>query len=616
MLNVGDLPRLYTAYRQRYSERDDRMELMRNVVTGNFDIFDPDEDKVEFRSANLIQVAIEDTSEAAAILPTIRVQPSRPGPASKKSAARTERICQYHLESSNISLLVPQTIADMITYGLGVWVVYPDIEQKIARYEKRDPRTCYPEPGFRPGDEVRRCIFSRELFWTQLPEDWKAKVATTMSQHGSSFMSGVVENIKLTIVEWFDEDECVIAALYSTSGSSWTTGEEGYVGLVPIELERIPNEVGVCPVVIGSRFSIDGQFRGQFDQVVKMLEAHGRLMGLLLDYADQAVYSDIWVRDLVGEMPYGGGSFIELGPNGAIGRVPPAVSSMNVGADLQMLTESMHLGGRWPKTRPGDIDQSIASAKFVEATAGMMNTNLKTLHQLMQHMIERALTVGLRWDKAKFSGAAKTMSGVLRNQEFLEEYDSADIDLTHKVRAEYGLGLGRDPAQSAVLHLQYSQAGFISRELVMEQIDGLTDVAREQTRIDLEQFRGVMLAKILQGVEQGTVSDRQLLDIAQARSDGKDIWAVFEEAIVKPSEEAAMAGPQVPPGMPPQMAAMLGAGGPPGMPPGGGPPGAAPPGGGPQPPPSPGPTELLNRLSVRTPDGQGMLGSQVASGGR
>ena len=73
--------------------------------------------------------------------------------------------------------------------------------------------------------------------------------------------------------------------------------------------------------------------------MVGLLEAHIRLMGLVLDFADQSVYSDIWVRDLIGEMPYGGGSFIELGPSGAIGRVPPAVSSFNIQADLTNLMD-------------------------------------------------------------------------------------------------------------------------------------------------------------------------------------------------------------------------------------------------------------------------------------
>jgi hypothetical protein len=364
-----------------------------------------------------------------------------------------------------------------------------------------------------------------------------------------------------------------------------------------VELERIENKAGVCPVVIGTRISLDGEVRGQFDQVVGLLEAHIRLTGLILDYADQAVYSDIFVKDLIGEMPYGGGSFIELGPQGAIGRVPPAVSSLNVQADLSSLVDGMHVAGRWPKSRPGEIDQSIASAKFLESAAGMMNTAIRTYHQIMQRQLEKALRIAFEIDKSYFPGA-KSATGILRNQQFLIEYNpSSDINTNHQLRVEYGLGLGRDPAQSAVLHIQYSQAEFVSKEFVQENIDGLTDVGRERSRLDVEKFRGMALAKLLMGLEQGTIPEAALVEIARAREQGEELFDLYEKYIVKPAEE--MIANQVPTGLGPPMQ-------PGALPPGPSPEGAA----GPMPPGPPPGAELLARLG--TPAGPGgTLGPQV-----
>ena len=596
-LEINRLSSMYAAWRSRFTERDVRMETIDRIVRGEFDIFDPDEEKVTSRSPNLVQVAIEDTAEAASLVPTIRVQPEGSTVTAKKVARTMEQIAVNYMDLNQIDMLIPRSIMDKAAYGMSVWTITPDLEQKIPVIERRDPRQCYPEPGFRPGDDVRKCMFTREIFFNQLPVEYQQKLKDVIADY--SEYDDPDENSKVVLVEYYDMEEYILAGLYqaSTSGLVRYRGD-GDVPL-PVELERIENKAGVCPVVIGTRISLDGEVRGQFDQVVGLLEAHIRLTGLILDYADQAVYSDIFVKDLIGEMPYGGGSFIELGPQGAIGRVPPAVSSLNVQADLAQLVDGMHVAGRWPKSRPGEIDQSIASAKFLESAAGMMNTAIRTYHQILQRQMEKALRIAFEIDKTYFPGA-KSASGILRNQQFLIEYNpGSDINTDHQLRVEYGLGLGRDPAQSAVLHIQYSQAEFVSKEFVQENIDGLTDVGRERSRLDVEKFRGMALAKLLMGLEQGTIPETALVEIARAREQGEELFDLYEKYIVKPAEE--MLANQVPTGLGPPMQ-------PGALPPG--PPGAPEGAAGPLPPGPPPGAELLARLG--TPAGPGgTLGTQV-----
>lgn len=593
MLRIEDLPRVYSGWRQRYAERDERMVTIDSVVQGEYAQVDPEEDSVESRSPNLIQVALEDTAEAASMLPTIRVAPDRPGPTAKKQAAKMEQIAAGYFDTSKMDLLITSTVMDLAAFGIGAWVVWPDKDQRLPLIEWRDPRHCYPEPGMRPGDAVRNCFFARVVYITQLPLAYQELLKETITD------PKILEpNVKVTLVEWFDEEEVVIAALWEsgvTAGAGGVYGTESTY--TPVELERWNHRLGVCPVVVGARFSLDGEHRGQFDQVVGSLLAHVRLMGMVLDYADQAVYSDVWVRDLIGEMPYGGGAYIELGPQGAIGRVPPAVTSLNVVQDLQMLVDNIHVGGRWPKSRPGEIDQSIASAKFLEATAGMMNTAIKTYHSILRRMMEQALRVAFLTDVKYFPGK-KTVSGILRNQEFVEEYEASDINLKHKVRVEYGLGLGRDPAQSAVLMLQYAGQEYISKEWVQENIEGLTDVAREQARIDVEKLQAMAMAKLLQGIETGSIPDGALVEIAEQRAKGEDLFTLFRKYVVAPQEEQL--AQQLPSG--------LGAPVMPGM----GPDGTPMPGeeaGVPLPPPPPEAAGLLARLGVPAGPG-GLLGSQ------
>lgn len=598
-------------------ERDVRYHKMDMLIRGDFSVYDPDGEKVESRSPNMIQVALEDTSEAASQMPTVRVIPRRNQPRSKKQADTMEYIAAGYMESCKMDMMIPQAIMDMAAFGLHAWVVWPDYKERLPIIERRDPRTCYPEPGLRAGQEAKRVIFTQEVRLTQLPQEWRdtllnaVRIAPQLPEkyRGKLMDYFAEERQKINLVEYFDADECVIGGVVTVNPSQPGYGF-GPLGDDPVEipvvLERIPNQLGVCQVVIGRRLSHDSEYKGQFDQVVGVLEAHIRLQGLLLDYSDQAVYSDVWVKDLIGEMSWGGGGYIELGPQGAIGRVPPAVSSLNVQQDLERLVENFHLGSRWPKSRPGEIDQAIASAKFLEATAGMMNTAIKTYHQIMGHSIEAALRMSFLTDLKYFPGQ-KMASGILRNQEFVEQYEpSHDIDIMHRIKAEYGLGLGRDPAQSAVLMIQYAKEGYISNEFVQENIEGLNDVTRERQRIDAEALLNMAKAMLLQGLQQGEIDHAALPNIYDARLKGEEMMDLYRKYVVTPKQQAA-AGPQ---------SAVAGPGGappgpigspPPGLPPGGppGPPGAGP--GGPGVPPPPQAAQLLQRLQV--PAGQtGSLG--------
>ena len=615
MLDIQELPNLWVQWRSRWSDRDTRIDRIDRVVRGDLSVFDPDDEQIDSSSPNLVQVALEDTAEAASLLPTVRVDPVSPSQTNKKQADEMERIAQSYLEASKIDLLVPRTQMDLVGTGLSPWVVVPDFEQKIPLIEKRDPRHCYPEPGYRPGDTVRRCVFARELYITQLPAEWAQALCDDYDNRGfqddSAGGSPLERNIKVTLCEYFDENEYLIGGIYSSRG---TVG--GYNMMsgsgdikIPVEFERFDNKHGRCPVVLGYRNTFDGEPRGQLDQVVGPFESHVRLTGMVLDYADQAVYSDVWVKDLIGQMPWGGGGYIELGPQGAIGRVPPAVSSLDVQRDLANLMDSIHLGGRWPKSRPGEVDQAIASAKFVEATAGVMNTAIRQYHLILKYMVEQALRLSFETDMAYFSGK-KSAAGTLRNQQFLMEYDTKHINTKHKVRADYGVGLGRDPAQSAVLNIQYGQAGLVSTETVMENIDGITDIARERSRIDSQKFTDMALAKLLQGLEQGTIAEEALLEIARAREAGEPLYDLYQKFIVDPKKEAAegamgsglggppgLPGPVGPDGMPGQL-------GPDGQP-------APPPEGAGQPPvPKAPPPEILARLGVPAGPG-GTAGTQV-----
>jgi hypothetical protein len=608
-MDIANLPSLFTAFRERWHDRDDRMSLVDSVVRGDWNAVGPDDDEVENRSPNLVQVALEDTAEAASLVPSVRVIPSSGTDGAKNRAAAMERLAMSYLDVSQIELLEIKSLLDLAAFGFFSWVVEFDPELGTPVIRWRDPRHCYPESGWHTLDSVRTGIFAREVHLRQLPVEYQMKVAAQMAQENPRETNYLDRTV--TLVEVFEEDSFTLGAMYSANARSTSS----QINWSPVQLDQVENRTGICQVVVGQRPTLDGEPRGQFDQVIDVMLAHIRLMGMVLDYADQAVYSDVWVKDLVGQMSYGGGAYIQLGPQGAIGRVPPAVSSMSVMQELDSLVNNVHLGGRWPKSRPGEVDQAIASAKFIEATAGMMNTVIRTMHLVMKRALEQALRICFRLDEEY--GAERTISGILRNQQFLTERKKSDIDPKARIKVDYGIGLGRDPAQTMVLGIQGMQTGMFSKEYVQENFEGLTDVERERQRIDVEQLRDMAFAQLLQGLQEKTIPAQAMIEIAKARNSGKDIFQLFEQYISKPAEEQAaqmmpsgLGGGPMMPGPDPN----AGMGGPPpptappagdllGMLGGGGPPGA----GGP-----PGPPQSIGRLSI--PMGGGSFAGTQSGG--
>jgi len=598
------IPTMLSAWRARWKPRDDRINKTESVVSGDYTVTDPDEQKVENRSPNLVQVGIEDTAEAASLVPTTRVTPHDTSDKVRQSADLMEKMAQNYLELSDHELLLTETLYDLVGRGFAAWVTLPDEDDMVVRIERTNASWVYPEPGWRRGQNVRRCLTARNVYASALPLAWREALL------GEKHTKVIDHNTIVTFVEYFDDRRYCIYGIYENHQSGvgigpYHTNRNSATANAKCELlDHWPHELGFCPVYIEQRITFDGEPRGQFDQTIGMQKAHVELWGMVMDYADQAVYSDIWVRDVIGEVAFGGGSYIELGPNGAIGRVPPAVSSLNVVDNLARLEEAIHLGGRWPASRPGEIDQSIASAKFLEASAGMMNTAIRTYHMLLGRLQAKALRGCFAADKQYFPGK-KMMAGTLRNQQFVEEYDTDDIDLRNRVRVDYGIGFGREPSQSALLGIQFNQLEIIDDETLQESIEGLDDIAKIRARVDIQKFREIALAKLIQGLTDGTVPERAMLEIVKARRNQEELFDLYEKWVIEPAEkmqaqlmQGGLGGPVAP-----GLQGPLGALGP-----GGGPGGPA--GGAPAVPTAPLPAELLGRITQPAGPG-GSLGVQT-----
>jgi hypothetical protein len=220
MLDLERLPDMYVNWRERWAERDERHAIIDAVMAGDFNQVDEDEEELKSRSPNMVQVAAEDTSEAASLVPTVRVQATKTGSTAKKAAAEMEFIAAGYYDVNDIDMMIPRSVLDMSVYGLHAWTVEPDLKDRSVKIDRKDPRFVYPEPGWRAGDPARRVMLVRTVYMTSLPHDYQARLLTKTE------VAEFQENEQVVLIEYYDEDEYVLAGLIGDSTRYTAAGTE------------------------------------------------------------------------------------------------------------------------------------------------------------------------------------------------------------------------------------------------------------------------------------------------------------------------------------------------------------------------------------------------------
>ena len=582
----ADLTDIFIDLRARYAERDSRHDAIEQMLRREWDLKDSAGDNLMIASANMIRTISEDTSEAAATMPTIRVRPHKQTQPVIAEAAKMEQIALSYATANQLRTRMPRFVMDHLNYGFTPFIILPDPDTMRPAVYKRSPKTCFPEMPVYPTMIPRRVLFSEQVGFASLGVEEQEMLI----EAGFLYQAGTHAPM-IVKMEYVTCDQYVTGYLYSTNrtqGSSSNTFTRAT--WTPVITMMVELKGDHTPAVIIARDTFDDEHRGLFDDVIDPQLSHAKLLAMAIDYADQSVYSDMWAKDVMGDTAFGGGSFIELGPNGAIGRVPPASASLDLWRDIDKLEENIHFGARSPKSRAGQIKQSQASGKFVETTVGTMNTELKAIHEKFAEGYEAILHLLFECDTLYFGSRKQEARGTKAGEDFYVDYvPGKDIDLKNDIDAEYGLGLGRDSQESAMLMMKYNELGLVSDEFVVENTEGMHSMHHEKQRVDLQKLEQMMFASLLEGIEKGEIEKDVLAEIYRERESGKPLVKILED-MFKPEE---VVEPPLPPGAAPGL----------GLPPGGAPPGMGPEGPAALPPPPPEAAALMAAMGAAGPGG-------------
>jgi hypothetical protein len=520
MLSIEQISARVENLRERAAERDSRQQDVLAVRKGQIATVYPDffPEGVDANVvANFIDIVARDLSEVMAPLPSVNCSAAnQANDRARKFADTRTRIATNYFSHSDLQVQM-YTGADLyITFGFVPFIIELDEEAGLPRIRIENPVGAYPE-----FDRYGRCIaFAKRYYMavgelaSQFPE--YAHILLGKEMYKSDM------NSQIEIVRYYDDQQSI---LYVPERNN-------------LVLSQAKNPIGRMMVVVARRPSVDGEMRGQFDDVLGIQLLRNRFALLAMEAAEKSVQSPIVLPADVNELEMGGDAVIRTANPAGVRRVdlniPPGAFT-----EQALLQQELRTGTRYPEGRTGNIDASIITGQGVQALMGGFDTQVKSAQAIFASALRDVISVCFEVDE-KFFNYEKTIRGVDAGSPYQITYlPSKDIKKDYSADVRYGMLAGLNPAQGLIFMLQALGGGLISTDLAMRELPFGINVTQEQEKIEIEQMRKSLVQSLqayTQAIPQMAVAGqdpsqviKKVADVIKARQKGVPVEDAVEE---------------------------------------------------------------------------------------
>lgn len=554
------------ALRRAAADRDQRHRDVHDVRSGDIDTVIPGSMPDAWPKpivANLIDTSARDLAEVMGTMPSVNCSTGiLTTDKAKKTSSKKTKVANYYIQSSGLNSGKQVEFADFYTtYGMAVYSVEPDFQEKRPHIRVENPMGVYPEVD----------MFGRLKSYTKV---WREEAihlvakfpelirALQTNETGGPQMGW--EQREIEVIKYIDADRMVL--FLPQLGNKL--------------LDEMPNIMGRVFLSVGYRPGYDSEVRGAFDDAIWVQLAKARMALLGLEATEKTVRAPLAVPRDVQKMTFGDDAVIRTDSPDKIRRVGIDVPQASY-QEQAMLEQELRVGTRTPEARSGNVDASIITGKGVQALMGGFNTVVTTGQTVIGEALAEAIRLCFEMDEKLWPREKKTIRGTAQGTPFEETYlPGKDIAGDYTVDVTYGFAAGQDPARAIVGLLQLRGDQLISRDFFQRQLPMGIDVVQMQTQIDNEQFTDALkqgmqayMSSIPQMALQGqdpVEALQRVAELIKLREKGEPV----HDAVLKiftPKKQPQGAAPPNP------LDALAGAapGGPPGP---GGQPAGAPPG--------------------------------------
>ena len=535
-LSMEQVAARVVSLRYRNSERDARNLDVLAVRKGQISQVYPDffPDGVDANVvANFIDVVARDLSEVMAPLPAVNCSAANSvSDRARTFADKRTRIASNYFSHSDLSVQMYSGADWYITYGFVPFIIELDEEAKLPRIRIENPIGSYPE-----FDRYGRCVaFAKRYLMTlgelvtQFPEFERQLLG------GQGYKQDL--NNEVELIRYYDKDQSII----------YLPTKEDLV------LSKVSNPLGKMMVIVARKPSVDGELRGQFDDVLGIQLLRNRFALLAMEAAEKSVQAPIVLPQDVQELQLGGDAVIRTANPAGVRRVELTLPQ-GAFTEQTLLNQELRVGTRYPESRTGNIDASIVTGQGVQALMGAFDTQVKSAQAIFAAALRDVISLCFEVDE-KIYPEEKTIRGVDSGSPYEITYKPAkDIKGDYSADVRYGMLAGLNPAQGLIFMLQALGGKLISRDMAMRELPFTVNVTQELEKIEIEDMRAALLGSLTaytqaipqmatQGQDASEVV-RKIAAVIKARQKGQ----ALEDAI-----EATFAPQQqVPPAGAPQM---------------------------------------------------------------
>ena len=526
---VAKVGRLQT----KYAGRDQRMRDVLSVRQGDISKVYPSMFSEEYPKplvANFVDVAARDLAEVMAPLPSFNCAAvNMVSDAQRKAADTRTRIANYFVTASDLQIQMYQGADWFNTYGMLPAIVEMDYETNSPRIRLLNPWGVYPELD-RFGRTVSLAqvvVMDSESLAAQYPE-----FAPQILPRNSYLKNSP----NLSVVRYHDKDQDLI----------FIPERDNLI------LANVPNPTGKCLASVAMRSSLDGEARGQFDDVLSVQLARARFAVLQIQAAEKSIQAPIAIPQDVQELALGPDSIMRSANPQGIRRVPLELPP-GVFTESGVLERELRMGARYPETRSGDISASVITGRGVQALQAGFDTQIRAAQAQFARLFTDLVSLCFEIDEKIFGSMTKEISGVDDGTPYSMKYiPSRDIKGEYGVDVRYGIMSGMDPNRAIIALLQMRSDKLVSRDYVRREIPMELNVTQEEQRVDIEEMRDSLRLAVAQYAQaipalaaQGqdpTQIVSRIAGVIQGRQKGLSLESVIEKVFTPEPQPAPMPG--------------------------------------------------------------------------